>query len=164
MTSAPAESGALAERLTTMVSAFARIGELQMKDLPIYNHFLEVEAIGFRPFGHRYVGALLTPWFLNLISLPRQFKEQPATGGGQETINLPSGPHVFLSSFDAEIGTYYSKSLLSALFHLRAQEDARAEAIGYLSEIMTPAAQKTPSNAQPATDVSRRDFFRGKIK
>ena len=42
-----------------------------MRDLPIYNDKVAIEAIGFRPFGEaELLGVVLTPWFMNLIMLP----------------------------------------------------------------------------------------------
>lgn len=155
----------LTGRVETLVARFIAIGETQMKDLPIYNHKLAVEGIGFRPFGPRYIGVLITPWFINLVALPRTFRPQTADGGdGQISVDLPAGPQIMLRSFDPEIGEYFSKSLLSALFHLHSQEDARAEAAEYLSEVMTPAAAVEGAASGTATSVSRRDFFRGRVR
>ncbi len=156
----------LTARIETLVAHFAEISETQMKDLPIYNHALVVEAIGFRPFCARYVGVLITPWFINLISLPRTLQPQTIdSGDGQETVDLPGGPQIFLRSFDPAIGEFSSKSLLSALFHLHSQQAARIEASDYLSEAMTPtiAANGTGISGR-AHNVSRRDFFRGRVK
>ena len=56
--------------LLTMARRFERIGAEQMRDLPIYNHAIDVEAIGFHPWGPGFIGVLITPWFMNLMLLP----------------------------------------------------------------------------------------------
>ncbi|MES9934717.1 MAG: [NiFe]-hydrogenase assembly chaperone HybE [Candidatus Sedimenticola sp. PURPLELP] len=65
---------------TSLESCFRTIYDQRMKDLPIVNDQLEVEAVGFQLWNGHDVGVLITPWFMNLVMLPME---------GDEWIDLP---------------------------------------------------------------------------
>jgi len=153
------EDNAMTRRVDALVARFAEIGEAQMKDLPIYNHALTVEAVGFR-----YVGALVTPWFINLIALPRAYRPEAEDDDSQYTVMLPCGPTTFLRAVDDAVGVYYSRAALSALFHISNQDEARDEALEELAKVMSPMTALKHIGKASATRVSRRDFFRGRVK
>ena len=50
----------------------------RMVGLPILNEQLRVEALGFRDWQAVRVGALVTPWSINLVILPGQGGALPA--------------------------------------------------------------------------------------
>lgn len=58
-------------RVAELVARFRDIGETQMRGLPLYNDRTEVEAVDFAPFGDGWIGVLITPWFMNVVLLPR---------------------------------------------------------------------------------------------
>lgn len=68
-----------AHRLT---EAFRRIGTERMRDLPMFNPVLEVEAVGFQEIDGRPTGVLITPWFMNLTVL---------AGEGDDWVGLADG-------------------------------------------------------------------------
>ena len=66
------EPTAESPRIRELVERFREIGETAMRDLPLYNPELEVEALGFQALDDQWVGVLITPWFMNLVRLPTQ--------------------------------------------------------------------------------------------
>ena len=48
-------------------AAFARIEREQMAGVPILNPALRVQAVDFTRWQGQWLGALVTPWFLNLV-------------------------------------------------------------------------------------------------
>ena len=64
---------------------YRQVWETSMHDMPFVNPALSVAAIGFRRHLGDWVGAVVTPWFLNLFILP---------GGGSLWSDLGSGDRV----------------------------------------------------------------------
>ncbi|MDH3948271.1 MAG: [NiFe]-hydrogenase assembly chaperone HybE, partial [Gammaproteobacteria bacterium] len=94
------------DRVTKLVDRFTHIGVTAMRDLPIYNHNLEVEAVGFQPTDNGWLGVLITPWFINVILLPEQKSAASLPLGEKLTHELVSGEHVFTVGEDEELGCY----------------------------------------------------------
>ena len=55
-------------RLTAALREVAR----RMEGLGFVNQALEVEAVAFEPWQGHWLGVMVTPWFMNLVLLPRQ--------------------------------------------------------------------------------------------
>ena len=53
-------------------AAFLRIEREAMDGLPLLNKALRVQAVGFERWQGQWLGALVTPWFLNLVLVPGQ--------------------------------------------------------------------------------------------
>jgi Protein of unknown function (DUF3457). len=51
-------------------TTFNEILDKRMRDLPVVNASLSVQAVGFNRFGEDWLGVLITPWFMNLMLLP----------------------------------------------------------------------------------------------
>lgn len=156
-------------RIQELVDQFRRIGAMQMRDLPIYNACLEVEAVGFQALGDRWIGVLITPWFMNAILLPPARTTLDARGIGQKSQEaLPAATCAFIGSGDETVGGYKSLSLHSPMDAFTSQDSARHEAQARLSALLTPpAAMPEPALAtqspQPASaKLSRRAFLRGR--
>ena len=49
---------------------FNRVAGQQMADLPFYQAHMPIKACGFQLFEGQWVGAMLTPWMLELVVLP----------------------------------------------------------------------------------------------
>ncbi len=49
---------------------FNQILQDQMQGIPIVNHSLNVQSIGFQEYQNRTLGIVITPWFMNLFLLP----------------------------------------------------------------------------------------------
>ncbi len=152
-------------RLAAMVARFESIGAQQMRELPIYNPKLAVEAVGFRRHGDELLGALITPWFINIMLLPRQRTEVDWRRVGRAvTVALPSGPSKFVWGGDEVIGLYRAQSVQSPVLDIPAQGAARQKARLALAKAMEPPAAERKVAAAPEaqTGPSRRDLLRGR--
>jgi [NiFe] hydrogenase assembly HybE family chaperone len=156
-----------------------------MQDMPFVNAALRVEAVGFRRWEGRWLGVLITPWFMNLMLLP----DEPAAWrhvryGDSLGYLLPAGVFEFISAVDPQLGGYQSCSLFSPMFEFGDQAGARETALAALTALFDADTRAgvegpgTPMNvqlvdpdagppaaagaAQPAAPVSKRDFLRGR--
>jgi len=153
-------------RIQELVGRFREIGETSMRDLPLYNPDLEVEAVGFRTFEGQWVGVLITPWFMNLMRLPKIAAPMDMAHIGSKVVTmLPSGEHALTRGGDEVIGTYESLSLHSPMSAFKAQEAARTEADRRVKDLMRPSGSSSTKDVgrlQPKGEkISRRAFLRG---
>lgn len=156
------------QRVRQMVQRFTHIGETAMRDLPIYNHALHVDAIGFQTTDKGLLGVLITPWFINVMLLPRQKQKAPLPLGQRVTHELISGEHAFTVGEDDELGHYDFLTLASPTLRYKSQQAARDTAQKALSKLLTPPEEiETAIPEQPVHFVSaeqkgkeRRAFLR----
>jgi len=155
-------------RVTDLVERFRTIGETVMRDLPFYNPDLETEAIGFRPFDGRWMGILITPWFMNLMRLSEQTEPMDMTCIGHKVkVLLPSGERKLMRGGDERIGAYESLSLHSPMLGFKTREAARQEAERRWVDLMQPSEIKDQSdNGQLCLEtrpnkMGRRGFLTG---
>jgi [NiFe] hydrogenase assembly HybE family chaperone len=156
--------------------AFRAIEQRQMRDMPMRNPALSVEAVGFRPWSDHWLGVLITPWFMNLMLMPRvSAKWQPI--GERETRHyvFPAGVFEFIGGRDPALGDYQACSLFSPMFEFADQPGARDTAAAALDALFDvahrdagdlpappPARADTPAQPVPASrPVSKRDFLFG---
>ncbi|WP_027515995.1 [NiFe]-hydrogenase assembly chaperone HybE [Bradyrhizobium sp. WSM1417] len=146
-----------------LAASYREIGERAMRDLPIYNDALGVEAVGFRPFNGTIVGIMVTPWFLN-VAMPAGAVTS-ATSGATVRMRFPAGDIEFTLSEVARIGRIASCSLFSPMFQVADMDAARATAEAALAELMLPAdSEETVRRREPATSpIDRRNFLRGAL-
>lgn len=127
--------------VSKLVSRFKQIGDEHVRDLPIYHRPLQVEAVDFQPWARGWIGVLITPWFMNVMLLPRdRDRWQSLTVGQKHRQRLPSGEQEFVVGGDAELGPYLFRSLASPMVHFPSQEDARQAAHAALQGLMAPPA------------------------
>jgi [NiFe] hydrogenase assembly HybE family chaperone len=146
-----------------LAGRYREIGERAMRDLPIYNDALGVEAVGFRAFNGTIVGIMVTPWFMNVV-LPASAVAQP-TSGATARIRFPAGDIEFTISEVGQIGRIASCSLFSPMFQFADMDAARATAEAALAELMLPAdSEEAVRRREPATSpIDRRNFLRGTL-
>lgn len=160
------EQSDLAPRVMEMVERFQKIGERNMRGLPVYNENLCVEAIGFEPYGDDYLGVLITPWFMNVILLPQdKAKMDYSLVASPTDETLPAGTWQFMFGGDEVVGLYKSLSLHSPMFAFGTQDLARIEAKRRLNSLMSPpaAATEDATQHQARQNSSRRVFLRGQV-
>jgi [NiFe] hydrogenase assembly HybE family chaperone len=139
---------------------------LRMRDLGFFNPALRVEAIGFAPWQAHWLGVMVTPWFINLMLLPRE--GPPAVRpGAKRGHRFPAGDYEFIGGHDAVIGAYEICSLFSPVLEFADHETAREVArlaLGALldpdPETATPTEESTAASGLP---MSKRDFLRGRF-
>ena len=154
-------------------STFERVQRERMAGLPFINEALGVELVGLRRWRGLWLGALVTPWFMNLLLLPGDgegsSEEPPAcwpslATGDYAQFAFPAGVMSFLAGREGEVGEYLSCSLFSPVFEFADHEAARQTAAACL-EALFDAATGAPPPAKavdtPAS-VSKRDFLRGR--
>ena len=175
MTDAPAWPSPAAALETT----FHHIQQHQMHDIPMLNLALQVQALGFRPWNAHWLGILITPWFMNLMLLPRvPAAWQPIGERESRHYVFPAGVFEFIGARDASLGDYQAWSLFSPMFEFATQAGAHDTAVAALEALFdpatreacelerrsaaVPAAPTVPSvAAAPRPAVSKRDFLFG---
>jgi [NiFe] hydrogenase assembly HybE family chaperone len=134
-----AETARLDALSAKLVAEFREIWHAKMRDLPMVNKLLSVEAVGFRMVDGRPLGVLISPWFMNLIQLPAEDEEwSNLVPGAKELIAFPSGEYEFIHNTRDLIGGYKACSLFSPMgdfsTQMQAQEVARAVMVALFDE------------------------------
>jgi [NiFe] hydrogenase assembly HybE family chaperone len=145
----------MSERVDQLQGHFDEIYRERMRDLPIVNDQLAVEAIGFREFEDHEIGVLLTPWFMNLFLITGDDQWSDTEQGSTVDIPLPAENCEFIVSHDDELGTYLSAILFRTVADFPDQDTARAVA----DEVM--ASLFSVPEADPPKRVSRRTLLSG---
>ena len=125
---------------------FRAIEAERMRGLPFVNPALAVEAVGFRRWDGRWLGVLITPWFMNLMLLPDAPAAWRAVRHGEYAgYALPSGVYEFLSAHEPALGDFQSCSLFSPVFEFADQETARITANCALKALFDDANREGPA-------------------
>jgi [NiFe] hydrogenase assembly HybE family chaperone len=142
-----------------LAAAFRAIHATRMRGLPFVNERLAVEAVGFRLWNERWLGVLLTPWFMSLVLLPADApgaRWQALKKGASAAYAFPAGVFEFIGGHEDAIGEFQSCSLFSPVFEFADQATARLAAEAALAALFDE-----PDRAR-AAPVSKRDFLRGR--
>ena len=145
-------------RVSALIEQF-RVVDAGMRDLPIYNHTVAIESVGFRLFNDvQLLGVVLTPWFMNLMILPiTPVAMNMAEIGKTVSVELPVGPRKFVVGGDEAVGLYKAHSLHSPVLSFTLPGQARAEAQRQLVLLMTSAtAEPAATDALDAGGLDRR--------
>ena len=118
---------------------FREIWHSKMRDVPMVNKTLTVEAVGFRIVDGRPLGVLISPWFMNLVQLPGEDEDwSDLTPGAKENLTFPSGTYEFIHNTRYMIGGYKACSLFSPMgdfsTQMQAQEVAQAVMVALFDE------------------------------
>ena len=125
-----------------LVADFREIWHAKMRDVPMVNKMLSVEAVGFRMHGDRPLGVLLSPWFMNLVLLPAEEEDWSAlTPGTKEIIAFPSGEYEFIHNTRPMVGGYKACSLFSMMGDFTTQAKAVEVARAVMAALFDPAHQ-----------------------
>jgi len=145
-----------------LAEGYREIGDRAMRDLPIYNDALGVEAVGFRRFNGSFVGIMVTPWFMNVVMPTSAMRERSGTS---LRFRFPAGDIEFSVSEIGQMGRIASCSLFSPMFEFADMAAARATAEAALAELMLPAdSEEAARHREPATTpIDRRNFLRGAL-
>jgi [NiFe] hydrogenase assembly HybE family chaperone len=127
--------------ISNLVKRFTQIGDEHIRNLPIYHRPLQVEAADFQPWAPGWIGVLITPWFMNVMLLPRDKNQWQSLALGQKHVQkLPAGEQEFVVGGDVELGSYLFRSLASPMLGFSSQNDARQVAHDALRRLMVPHA------------------------
>ncbi|CCG39671.1 [NiFe]-hydrogenase assembly chaperone HybE [Magnetospirillum molischianum] len=131
-----------------------------MRDLPIHNPRLEVQAVGFRPHRGWAIGALVTPWFMNicLAEIAGGSSLPPALPGDSHALALPLGTLDFVVGSVEGFGRLDSVSLFSPMVSFDDPEVTRITATAALAALF----ESVPSPAALAVPRNRREMLFGR--
>lgn len=140
----PAPAAALgADPAPRLAAMYRRAWEAGMRDMPFVNPALAVEAVGFRRWRGDWLGAVITPWFLNLFILPgggELWSDRPA--GERCRIVFPVGELEFIADHDsdpaADVPAYQYCPLFAPVGQFATQAVARSAAYESLNAVLTP--------------------------
>jgi [NiFe] hydrogenase assembly HybE family chaperone len=179
MTEPTRQQADLPSPASALERTFRRVLHRHMRDMPMLNSALAVEAVGFRPWREHWLGMLITPWFMNLVLLPRVDSQWQAIGE-RETRHyvFPAGVFEFIGARDAELGDFQACSLFSPMFEFADQASARATAAAALDALFDPVSRAAsesrsvlpaaadsapnPLPVPPAPALNKRDFLLGR--
>ena len=142
-----------------LAACYREIESKAMRDAPICNAALQVEAIGFREHDGYAVGIIVTPWFINLVAASMPPGAAPALPLGPLRISLPAGSIEFNVADLECFGRLASCSLFSPLSEFPAQETACTVAQEALDAAFDPNLHAAKPEPRPPLD--RRAFLRG---
>lgn len=127
--------------------------ETAMRDVPICNLRLDVEAIGFRSFGEAAIGIIVTPWFMNLAICGVEGCDLPkAPFSTTAQWLLPAGCIDFIVGHVEDFGRVDGCSLFSPMDDFADHEMARATAEAVLSALLDPAPSPEPERSPSRYD------------
>ena len=119
------QAARIAGQVEKLVADFNEVWHSKMRDVPIVNKSLHVEAVGFRAHGGGALGVLLSPWFMNLILLPGEDDDWSGLKAGEkEIIAFPSGEYEFIHNTREMVGGYKACSLFSPMDEFPSQMQA----------------------------------------
>jgi [NiFe] hydrogenase assembly HybE family chaperone len=144
-----------------LACAYREIGERAMRDLPVYNDALGVEAVGFRWFNGTIIGIMVTPWFMNVVMPAGKIAREAS--GSTLRFRFPAGDIEFTLSEVAQVERIASCSLFSPMFQFADVTHARATAEAAIAELMLLAdSEEAVKRGEPATSaIDRRNFLHG---
>jgi [NiFe] hydrogenase assembly HybE family chaperone len=153
-------------RVQALERVFVEIAQTRMRDVPVQNLALRVQAIAFEPHtdpaGEALLGVLVTPWFMNLVRLPQHGAN---TGGaalavGQNAARQVGGQRLdFIGAHEESLGAFEVCSLFSPMFEFADHDVAVATAHEVLKLLRTPELR--PQRTEAAVP-SRRGFLLGR--
>lgn len=143
----------MADTAAELVRHFEQIYVEHMRDLPIVNPSVKVEAVGFQGYEGHELGVLITPWFMNLVLLPAGDAWQASGQGETSTVQFPSGPIEFTVSRDGVLGTYLTAVLFRSVADIPDHQTAR--------EIAREVMKNLFATAKRERSLSRRELLTG---
>ena len=124
-------------RTKALVADFTEVFHAKMRDLPMVNQALHVQAVGFQPHEGGFLGILIAPWFMNLVLLPAA--DRPALKvGAKEVLALPSGDYEFMHANREMVGPYLACALFSPMGDFTSQLQAVEVARAAMAELFKP--------------------------
>jgi [NiFe] hydrogenase assembly HybE family chaperone len=122
-----------------LAAVFRTVHETRMHGVPILNPAIAVESVGFAPWDAHWLGCLVTPWFMNLVLLPRMAERWVRLRPGEKhTYVFPASAFEFIGGREEAIGEYQACSLFSPMFEFADHATARSTAEACLRALFDP--------------------------
>jgi [NiFe] hydrogenase assembly HybE family chaperone len=157
-------------------ATYRQVAETRMCGLPFVNPALAVEAIGFAPWEGRWLGVMVTPWFINLVLAPLDAAQWRSIGQGEKRrYAFPAGEYEFIGANEPSVGEFQVCSLFSPVLEFEDQATARFVAQHARAALLDTANREVHVVDEPrpgpiaqveqALDepMSRRDLLRGRF-
>jgi [NiFe] hydrogenase assembly HybE family chaperone len=143
---APAGAG---DPAALLEAAFERVARDRMAGMPLANPALRVRAVGFRGTSAGWLGALVTPWCMNLMLLAAPGTPWRAPALGERLrFALPGGEFDFTGGREDGVGEYLYCSLFSPMGMFADAETAEQTACEAVRLALSPPpAQPEPGPA-----------------
>ncbi|WP_419796528.1 MAG: [NiFe]-hydrogenase assembly chaperone HybE [Terasakiella sp.] len=173
-------------------ACFNKIWKENMAGIQILNNDLVVEAVEFQQWDERVIGMMVTPWFINLIMLPKEGENWECTKlGEREKFNFPQKECPIMINEIEGFGFCKTYSLYSPVNDFPNPEAARIAAAIFLRDLLDEKKRIEPTYSEeqiqrylnkeemvhreelkkqfsePANmkkEVNRRDLLRGKLR
>jgi [NiFe] hydrogenase assembly HybE family chaperone len=156
---AAAEATALARAAARLEADFREVWNGTMRDVPLANRLLRVEAVGLRRHEGRPLGVLLAPWCMNLVLLPAEGEDWSGlVPGTRETLAFPSGDYEFLHNRRAVTGGYKACSVFSAMGDFRSHQQAVEVAQAVMVALFDPATRAETDRAADIRAAREREL------
>lgn len=150
-------------KVAALLAVYRRVWAEDMGGTLICNPALEIAAVGFRPFGPGWAGAVVSPWFLNIALIPADPDCWAGLRDGDEAPEtLPAGAYNFNAARVGALGTIKTLAVVSAMNVFAGQAEALAAAEMALAQLFPPPRAEPEPTAQPAPQparLSRRALF-----
>lgn len=164
-------------RTAALVADFTEVFNAKMRDTPMVNHALHVQAVAFEPHEGGFLGILIAPWFMNLVFLPPAGYPVLAPTG-KSLMSFPAGRYEFIHNRRDLSGAYLACSLFSPMGDFTSQLQATDVARALMVELfkaenraetdrsaeiraIREAELAPPPAAAAASDTSRRRLITG---
>lgn len=125
-------------------AAFRRIHREHMAGMALLNPALRVQALGFERWQRHWLGAVVTPWFLNIVLVPGDAHSWRTAAEGERVFHrFGAGDFAFLGGSEPEVGEFQGCSLFSPMSGFADQSAACATARAALRmlHLERPAAE-----------------------
>ncbi len=165
-----AVEAAMHEAVERLVAEFHEIHIGKMRDVPFCNSALKVEAVGFQPWQDRFIGVLISPWFMNLVLLPGEADDWAKLRPGEkEMFNFPSGPYEFIDMSIGHVGGFKACSLFSPMAEFKSQDEvvaiARAVMLALFDEANRDDTDKSATiRKQREDEIAAREQAEAELK
>lgn len=142
-------AAALARRTEPLETDFTEVWHAKMRDVPMVNKLLRVQAVGWQFHEGRPLGVLISPWFMNLVLLPAEDEDWSGlTSGDKEVIGFPSGEYEFIHNAREQTGGYKACSLFSMMGDFRSQQQAVEVGRAVMAALFDPENRAETDRAQ----------------
>jgi [NiFe] hydrogenase assembly HybE family chaperone len=152
-------------RVAALVRSFEHVAQTRMAGLPVVHSGLRVVAVGFRVQQDALVGVLVTPWFMNLVRLPRRLDPSAAGVGRGTEHSVGALAMTFVGAHEPELGAFACCSLFSPLLAFKDQEAVEATAEAVMRDLFgaDDTHERGPARAAPEHGaLDRRGFLFGR--
>jgi [NiFe] hydrogenase assembly HybE family chaperone len=152
------QAAQLKARVLALENAF-RQRDSRMRDLPVYNGLLRIEAVGARVYGDDVACVLISPWFMNIMLFPLDPAGAPVLVDGSKRMRqFPSGEYETIAGRIDGLGAFEVISLYSPVFEFADQAVARATAASAAEGLFVEPEGAAPPAPRP---LSRRELMFG---